>query len=116
MGFKCVHHSKVKLETMQEEGAEGISVRWLIKKDDGAPNFAMRLFEIKPQGHSPLHNHDWEHEVYVLEGNCEVTCDGEKSNATAGYVVFIPPNAKHQFANTGKGTLKFLCLVPHHQK
>ena len=115
MGFKCVHHSKVKLEDMQESGAEGIKVRWLIKEDDGAPNFAMRLFEIEPKGHSPLHSHNWEHEVYFLEGNCQVTCESEKTNASAGYVVFIPPNAKHQFANAGKSALKFLCLVPHHK-
>jgi len=113
MGFKCVHHSKVKLESMQESGAEGIKVRWLIKKEDGAPNFAMRLFEIEPKGYSPLHSHDWEHEVYVLEGNCQVTCDEEKGNASAGYVVFIPPNARHQFRNAGKTALKFICLVPH---
>jgi quercetin dioxygenase-like cupin family protein len=31
-------------------------------------------------------------------------------------VIFIPPNAKHQFANTGKSTLRFLCLVPHHRQ
>jgi len=115
MGFKCVHHSKVKLENMQESGAEGIKVRWLIKESDGAPNFAMRLFEIEPKGHSPLHSHHWEHEVYVLEGNCQVKCDSEKANASAEYVVFIPPNAKHQFANKGKSTLRFLCLVPHHK-
>ena len=116
MGFKCVHHSKVNLEDMQESGAEGIKVRWLIKEDDGAPNFAMRLFEIEQEGHSPLHSHSWEHEVYVLEGNCQVTCESEKANASAGYVVFIPSNAKHQFANTGKSTLRFLCLVPHHKQ
>lgn len=116
MGFKCVHHSKVKLEDMHESGAEGIKVRWLIKESDGAPNFAMRLFEIEPNGHSPLHSHNWEHEVYVLEGSCQVTCENEKPNASAGYVIFIPPNAKHQFTNTGKSTLKFLCLVPHHRQ
>jgi quercetin dioxygenase-like cupin family protein len=113
MGFKCIHSSQVKLEKMEEEGAEGIRVRWLIKKEDGAPNFAMRLFELQPNGHSPLHSHSWEHEVYILEGNCRVTCEGQEKKATAGYVVLIPPNAKHQFANAGKSTLKFLCLVPH---
>jgi len=115
MGFKCVHSSKIKLENMEESGAEGIKVRWLIKKDDGAPNFAMRLFELQPKGHSPLHSHNWEHEVYILEGNCKVTCEGQEKKASAGYVVFIPPNAEHEFANVGKSTLKFLCLVPHHK-
>jgi len=115
MGFKCVHASKIKLENMEEPGAEGIKIRWLIKEDDGAPNFAMRLFELQPGGYSPLHSHGWEHEVYILEGNCKVTCEGQERNASAGYVVFIPPNAKHQFANQGRSTLKFLCLVPHHR-
>jgi len=115
VGFKCVPSSQVKLENVMESGAEGIGVRWLITKDDGAPNFAMRLFELQPKGYSPLHSHDWEHEVYILEGNCKISCDGQEKNATAGYVVFIPPNAKHQFANVGKSTLKFLCLVPHHK-
>ncbi len=115
MGFKYVHFSKIELENIEESGVEGIKVRWLIKKDDGAPNFAMRLFELKPKGHSPLHSHGWEHEVYILEGDCKVTCDGQERNVSAGYIVFIPPNAKHQFANQGKSTLKFLCLVPHHK-
>lgn len=115
MGFKCVHYSEVKLENIEEAGAEGIKVRWLIKEQDGAPNFAMRYFEIEPKGHSPLHSHNWEHEVYILEGSCQVTCDGKKSSASADYVVFVPPNAKHQFANVGRSMLKFLCLVPHHR-
>ncbi len=115
VAFKCVPSSEVKLEKVQETGAEGIRVRWLIKKEDGAPHFAMRLFELQPKGHSPLHSHSWEHEVYILEGQCTVTCEGQEKNAVAGYVVYIPPNAKHRFANAGKPTLKFLCLVPHHE-
>ena len=115
LGFKCVPASGVKLEKMDEKGAEGIQVRWLITEKDGAPNFAMRLFELKPKGYSPLHMHNWEHEVYILEGECKVTCERQTKKATAGYVVFIPPNAEHQFANAGKTTLKFICLVPHHK-
>ncbi len=115
VAFKCVPSSEVKLEKVQETGAEGIRVRWLIKKEDGAPHFAMRLFELQPKGHSPLHSHSWEHEVYILEGQCTVTCEGQEKNAAAGYAVYIPPNTKHRFANAGKSTLKFLCLVPHHK-
>lgn len=115
MSFKCVHSSRIKLENMEESGAEGIRVRWLIRKEDGAPNFAMRLFELQPYGHSPLHSHGWEHEVYILEGQCKVECEGHERNAGAGYVVYIPPNARHKFANNGKSVLKFLCMVPHHK-
>jgi len=112
MGFKCVHYSKVKLDNMTEPNLEGVGIRWLITKDDGAPNFAMRLFELQPDGYSPLHSHDWEHEVFILEGDCKVTCDDQERKASTGYIVFVPPNEKHQFTNIGKSTLKFLCLVP----
>jgi quercetin dioxygenase-like cupin family protein len=89
-----------------------VQVRWLITKDMGASNFAMRLFEIEPDGSSPLHTHPWEHEVFILEGK-GVVFDGAKAAPfKAGDVVFIPPEERHQFKNTGKKVLRFLCLIP----
>lgn len=96
-----------------EKGAEGVTVRWLITKEIGAENFAMRLFEVDIDGYTPLHNHSWEHEVFILEGEGEVTGGGESKRVMAGDVVFIPPNETHQFRNTGKKKFKFLCLIPY---
>jgi quercetin dioxygenase-like cupin family protein len=99
-----------------DEGAVKLKVRWLINKDIGAPNFAMRLFEMQPGGNSPLHSHDWEHEVFILEGEGVVVGkEGEKKFKPED-VVFIPPNERHQFKNTGKKLVKFLCLVPYHEE
>ncbi len=114
LGFKCVHFSQVPLEKMTEPGVEGLGLRLLITKDDGATNFTMRLFELQPKGYSPLHTHNWEHEVYILEGVCRIVCEDQEAKATRGFAVFIPPNAKHQFVNIGVSTLKFLCLIPYH--
>jgi quercetin dioxygenase-like cupin family protein len=95
-----------------DEGASKLKVRWLITKEMGAPNFAMRLFEMEPKGNSPLHSHTWEHEVFILEGEGTVVSEeGDKKFRTSD-VVFVLPNEKHQFKNTGEKTLKFLCLVP----
>jgi quercetin dioxygenase-like cupin family protein len=78
----------------------------------GAHNFAMRVFEVEPEGYTPLHKHPWEHEVFVLEGTGQLF-DGEKTTLfTAGDVVFVPPNERHQFKNEGKTLLKFICLIP----
>jgi quercetin dioxygenase-like cupin family protein len=96
-----------------DEGASKVNVRWLITREMGAPNFAMRLFEVEPGGHSPLHNHPWEHEVFILEGEGLVVGGKEEKKFKAGDAVLVPPNEQHQFKNNSKKKLKFLCLVPH---
>jgi quercetin dioxygenase-like cupin family protein len=97
----------------EAEGAKGVHVRWLITEKIGAPNFAMRLFEIDPQGFSPLHYHPWEHEVYMLEGEGTITSEEGEHPLRKGDVVFIASNERHQITNTGNTILKFLCMVPN---
>jgi quercetin dioxygenase-like cupin family protein len=99
-----------------EEGASKLKVRWLITKEMGAPNFAMRLFEMEPSGNSPLHTHSWEHEVFILEGEGVVVGEDKERKFKAGDAVFVAPNEKHQFRNNSTKTLKFLCIVPHTKK
>ncbi|KON27951.1 hypothetical protein AC481_03500 [miscellaneous Crenarchaeota group archaeon SMTZ-80] len=96
-----------------EGGSEGTKVRWLITKDTGANNFAMRLFEIKPEGHTPLHEHPWEHEVFVLEGKGIIMSQNGEVKFKKGDVIFISPNEKHQFVNKSKKETKFLCIIPY---
>ena len=96
-----------------DSGAKKVKVRWLITKEMGAPNFAMRLFEVSKGGCSPFHNHPWEHEVFILEGEGRVMSEKGSTKFKQGDVVFVLPNEKHQFKNDGKKTLKFICLVPH---
>jgi quercetin dioxygenase-like cupin family protein len=94
------------------EGASKLKVRWLITEETGAPNFAMRLFEMAPDGFSPKHTHPWEHEVFILEGEGTVLGGKEERKFKAGDAIFVPPDELHQFRNTGTKTVKFLCLVP----
>ena len=111
--MKHVHYTEVKLETPKEEGAKDVKLRWLISKKDNANNFAMRLFEVKPGGYTPLHQHDWEHEVFILEGEGVAKNKESEEPFKSGDVFFIPPMEWHQFINTGEKTLKFLCLIPY---
>jgi quercetin dioxygenase-like cupin family protein len=112
--MKARHWSEIEAKDA-DEGASKLKVRWLITKDMGARNFAMRLFEMQPGGNSPLHSHDWEHEVFVLEGEGTVLGGSEERQFKPGDAVFVPPNERHQFRNTGKKPVKFLCLVPYHE-
>ena len=96
-----------------ESGAFKVKIRWLVTKDIGAKNFAMRLFDVESGGYTPLHTHPWEHEIFILEGE-GVVFDGDKETPfKTGDVIFVPPNEKHQFKNIGKNLTKFICLIPY---
>jgi len=109
--MKHVHFSDVEGSPV-EEGAEGVAFRMLIGPEDGAANFYMRNFEIAPGGHTPLHEHAWEHEVFVHSGSGRVNTASGPEPISAGDVVFVPGGQTHQFENTGSEPLQIICLVP----
>ena len=111
--MKVNRSEQIESQEVSMEGATGCSVRWLINKTDGAPNFAMRQFVVNPAGHTPKHSHPYEHEVYVLAGNGVVLEGNEEHPIAAGDFVYVGPDEIHQFRNTGSAPLTFLCLVPH---
>ncbi len=64
-----VHHLEdVASVPVDMPGSTGCRVRWLIGEREGAPNFAMRQFEVEPGGHTPKHSHPYEHEVFTSKG------------------------------------------------
>jgi quercetin dioxygenase-like cupin family protein len=97
---------------MDMDGVKGVSMRLIVGRSDGAPTFAMRHFTVEPGGYTPHHSHNYEHEVYIVEGSGRVEQSGEQHDIRAGDVVFVQPNNVHQFVNTGTTPLKFLCMVP----
>jgi quercetin dioxygenase-like cupin family protein len=110
--MKVERSAKIAKKPVTVEGAKGVEIRVLISKADGAPTFAMRMFEVEPGGHTPLHRHPHEHEVFILEGNGTLVHEGREHLFAREDVVFVPGNDEHCFKNTGKSTLRFLCLVP----
>ncbi len=103
----------VPLRPVTMEGSHGCTVRWLLAESDGAPNFAMRQFEVEPGGYTPRHHHPYEHEVFVLEGTGIVMQGDQEHPLRAGDVVLVQPDEVHQFRNTSEVPLKFLCLIPN---
>ena len=113
MMCKVSHVSETHLKDVEGPGFENTKIGWLIAERDGAPNFAMRLFEMQPGGHTARHSHDWEHEIFILEGQCSVYCDGKSVKASPETAVYVPPNADHNFRNITDSPLRSLCLIPN---
>jgi len=110
--MKVARSVDVAKKPVSVEGAKGVGIRVLISRDDGAPTFAMRMFEIEPGGHTPLHRHPHEHEVFIVEGAGVFVHEGQNHPITKEDVVFVPGNSEHCFKNTSDARLRFLCLVP----
>lgn len=111
--MKVQRGEDVESQPVTMEGAVGCRVRWLIGEREGAPNFAMRQFEVAVGGHTPKHSHPYEHEVYVLEGQGEILDGDQPRPFQAGDVIYVAADEVHQFRNSGDAALKFLCLVPN---
>ncbi len=88
----------------------GGKIRWLITHKDGARNFSMRLITV-PKGRStPDHSHDYEHEIFVLEGKGEATLDSRTTLFNRDSFLFIPGGVMHTM--TALEDLKMICIVP----
>jgi quercetin dioxygenase-like cupin family protein len=110
----------VSLDSLQNQPVEfngktvyGVSIKWLIKKEDGAPNYAMRYFEMQPHTKIPSHSHAWEHEIFILDGECEITAGSVSKKVFKNSAVFIEPNIEHSYKNNSDQILKFLCIIPN---
>ena len=110
--LKIGDSGNVEAREVTTDGAEEVTIRWLVSKRDGAPHFQMRLFEVGPGGRTPLHEHEWEHEVYILEGSGTLVFEGEEHPFEKGFFAFVPAGREHSFVNTGEGKLSFICVVP----
>jgi quercetin dioxygenase-like cupin family protein len=110
--MKVVHYTDVEAEG-PDGYAPGVYLRTVISPADGAPHFSMRVFEVEPEGHTPFHEHPWEHEVFILAGEGALRSEGGDIALREGIVAFIAPGEKHQFLNAGDAVLQFLCVIPN---
>ena len=110
---------KAKGEVAAEPVAKAVKteIEWLIDRHDGAPNFELRKFRIKPGGSIPRHYHpDIEHEQYVLAGDYEVGMGEQVYRVKPGDSLYVPAGTVHWYKNAGKVDAEFLCIVPRVEK
>ncbi len=110
--MKHIHYSDAEAQHFDGNTVKGVTGRIVIGKADKATNFCMRTFTIEPGGFTPKHSHDWEHEIFIHQGQGLLLKDQKYVTVTPGDVIFIPGNEEHQFKNDGETPLTFVCLIP----
>jgi len=95
------------------EGAKGVYKQIPISREDRTPTFSFRVFTIEPRGHTPLHNHPFEHLNYIIEGHGTVLLEDGERELKKGDFAMIFPGERHQYRNTSTSELMIMiCAVP----
>lgn len=57
-----------------------------------------------------------EQTLYIVSGVCEVVLDHERTQVSAGNIVVVPPNTRHNFINTGIDSVRIITTYspPNH--
>jgi quercetin dioxygenase-like cupin family protein len=104
---------RVKKTIPNMEGARGVYKQIPISREDGTPTFSFRVFTIEPGGHTPLHDHPFEHLNYIIEGTGMAIEGKLEHDLKKGDFVMVPPGETHQYRNTSPtNPLVMICAVP----
>ena len=80
---------------------DGTNAARMINLADNPPTCTLSYSVIPPEGTSAHHIHEWEHEVYILQGSGTLICDGNEYPVKSGDAMLIPPNVDHYTLNNG---------------
>jgi quercetin dioxygenase-like cupin family protein len=95
------------------EGVKGAYKQIPLSKANGVPMYSFRVFTIEPGGHTPLHQHPFEHMNYIIEGQGVIVEQDREQPIEKGDFALVLPNEMHQFKNiSGSQDLIFICAVP----
>ena len=87
--------------------------RVMIGPKEGAPNFAMRVFEYDPGVTVERGSYDWEHQVMILSGKGLVLgAGGQEWEVEPMSCIFVAPQETFGLKNIGTDILRFVCIVP----
>jgi len=110
------HKRDVKGIEIIDDNMKNVTKKVLISPEEGWKGYAMRIFELGPNGYTAKHSHPWPHINYIIKGSGKLHIDGVDYDIEEGSFAYIPSNKLHQFINTGDKVLEFICIVPEEGK
>jgi len=106
------HYGDIEAVPQTKAGTQKTVMRTLIGKTENAPVFSMRVLTIEPGGLIGMHDHPWEHEIFVISGSGMALTETRKVEMRPGDFFFIPASEVHGFDNVGDEPLEFVCCIP----
>jgi len=105
--------TQVKKTVATTEGAKGVHKQVPLSRTNGVPAFSFRVFTIEPGGHTPFHQHQFEHMNYVISGKGILVAEDREHELRQGDFALILPGEQHQYRNSSQNqSLVIICAVP----
>lgn len=88
----------------------GIQTIPLVTKEIGAKHMTTGLTRFPVGAKVPLHSHNCDEQVTILEGEAEVEIDGQRHSVRAFDTTLVPADKPHRFVNVGARRLTILWI------
>ena len=92
------------------ERGNGIQTIPLATKEMGAKNMTTGLTRFPAGAKVPLHSHNCDEQVTILEGEAEAEVDGQRHRVHPFDTTFVPADKPHRFINVGTVHLTILWI------
>ena len=92
------------------ERGGGITGRPLIGEDQGSTTFCSGITSFPPGASIPMHTHNCDEQVTLLEGEGTADIEGRTENVAPYDTTFIPAGVPHRFINRGDGRMSIMWI------
>ena len=84
----------------------------LVTHETGAQNLSTGVTRFEPGAKIPLHYHNVEEQVTIIEGEAVAIIDGERHTLKAYDTTYVPAGTPHHFMNESDGPMAILYIYP----
>ncbi len=92
------------------ERGNGVRTTPLVTKDTGAKHITTGLTRFPTGAKVPLHSHNCDEQVTILEGEAEAEVDGQRHRLRPFDTTLVPADKPHRFINVGTAQLTILWI------
>jgi len=101
-----VRHDEVDVHRLP-----GLSHRTVAGSPQGLKQMEVWVQTVEPGAATPVHRHDCEEAIVILEGSGVLAMDGREQTFGAGSTLVIPRYAVHQVKSTGPDPIRLVAAL-----
>ncbi len=105
-------HIRRFAELPEVDWGRGVSAKILVSAEIGSTNVTTGTTHFAPGAALPLHTHNCDEVVSVIEGEALAEVDGRAYELKPHDTTFVPEGIPHRFVNRGSGRMSILWSYP----